>query len=176
MDGRRGTLSGIPPLPEKPLQSLADFHDPGLARLREVLGILGYSDDDPDGRAAFVREPMANTNDVFIGRQVVIRISRESGDKSSLAREALLAGTIPTRTGYPAQIDSGVTSDGHAWIASEYIEGVRIGDVIFDLSDAEQRRVMHAIRRVLGAVHEGPPGHGPPRPQWPGNDHNDWLS
>ena len=80
---------------------------------------------------------MSPSNDVWLIDSLVLRICWR-GDRTRLAREAVVAAHLPAEVRYPALVGSG-TVDDLAWTVTRKVDGVRL-DAMWSTLDIERQR------------------------------------
>ena len=96
------------------------------------------------------RVPFAQSNEVWIGENVVVRMGKLG--RNSLSREVALAPVIPAEVGYPEVLDHG-TIDGHEWMASVRLPGENLHEAWPDLQPTARTEALADLWSRLRILH-----------------------
>ena len=123
---------------------------------RAILAAAGINDPGPLERA------FSYSNDVFVGREVVLRVARPTSWTSPAYERAVLA-MLPATVPHAEVLDAGV-HDGREWMLLRRATGEVLGRRWPRMSRDERRRVVHQLGQALAALHALPLPTGWQRP------------
>ncbi len=92
------------------------------------------------------------TNATWLAGGLALRLSTRPGN-DSLRREAQLAVLLPSESGYPPLLESGVTPDGLEWSLSAAVPGQSLGEVWPGLDWPARSVALHGLWQKMQIVH-----------------------
>lgn len=98
------------------------------------------------------RPPDSQSNEVWLARDVVLRMGARERADGSLLREARLAAILPPEVGYFSVLGSGV-AHGYEWMVAERLPGVGLSEVWDALGESERRAATDDLWARIAAVH-----------------------
>ena len=113
-------------------------------RARTALRSAGLDPTVPLDRASSV------TNEVWLTATHVVRVNRRPDNR--LAREAMLAGALPSTVGYPTILAAGGPQSGD-WLIARRVRGAPLAHCWPGLETSERRSAVRQLAERLAALH-----------------------